>query len=77
MDTFFNLLFSGLETGSQYALAALGIVLIYRTSVMTNFAQGTLGMFNGFIATVAASTWGIPPWAAAIVGMITAIISGI
>ena len=46
MDTFFQILFSSLETGSVYALAALGIIIIFRTSRTTNFAQGSIGMFN-------------------------------
>ncbi|MEC9485342.1 MAG: hypothetical protein UMR38_05655 [Candidatus Izemoplasma sp.] len=32
----FTLLFNSLETGSGYALAALGIVLIFRTSRTTH-----------------------------------------
>ena len=35
-----------METGSIYALAALGIVLIFRTSRTTNFAQGMIGTLN-------------------------------
>ena len=54
MSTFLQLLFSSLETGSVYALAALGVIIIFRTSKMTNFAQGSIGMFNAFIATLPA-----------------------
>lgn len=39
----------GLETGSLYALAALGVVLIYRVSDVTNFAQGEMAMFSTFM----------------------------
>jgi branched-chain amino acid transport system permease protein len=49
MATLLQLLFSGLEIGSIYALASLGIMLIFRTSSVTNFAQGIIGMFGGFV----------------------------
>lgn len=77
MDTFFQIFFSSLETGSVYALAALGIIIIYRTSRTTNFAQGSIGMFNAFAATFALIHMGLPAWAAAIVGMIAAFASGV
>lgn len=34
----------------MYGLAALGLVLIYKTTGVINFAQGELGMFNAFVA---------------------------
>lgn len=77
MDIFLQILFSSLETGSVYALAALGIIIIFRTSKTTNFALGTMGMFNAFIATFMVINAGLPAWAAAIVGMITAFICGV
>ncbi len=77
MDTFFQILFSSLETGSVYALAALGIIIIFRTSRTTNFAQGSIGMFNAFVATFALIHFGLPSWVAAIIGMIAAVVSGI
>lgn len=77
MTTFFRLIFSGLETGSIFALATLGIVLIYKTSRATNFAQGVIGMFNAFVATFMLMTFAMPAWLAAIIGMITALVSGV
>lgn len=50
MVEFFQNVISGLETGSLYALAALGLVLIYRTSDVINFAQGEMAMFSSFVA---------------------------
>lgn len=40
----------GLSLGGIFALAALGIVLIYRTTGVINFAHGAMGMFSTFIA---------------------------
>lgn len=50
MAIFFQNIIAGLETGSLYALAALGLVLIFRTSDVINFAQGEMAMFSTFIA---------------------------
>lgn len=77
MDTFLQILFSSLETGSVYALAALGIIIIFRTSKTTNFALGTMGMFNAFIATFVVMHLGLPAWAAALVGMVAAFVCGV
>ncbi|WP_294187119.1 branched-chain amino acid ABC transporter permease [uncultured Clostridium sp.] len=77
MDTFFQILFSSLETGSVYSLAALGIIIIFRTSRTTNFAQGSIGMFNAFVATFGLIKLGLPAWGAALVGMVSAFLSGV
>ena len=77
MREILTLIFSGLETGSFFALATLGIIIIFRTSRATNFAQGTIGMFNAFVATVVVINLGIPAWLAAIIGMISAFVTGV
>ncbi len=77
MSTFLQILFSSLESGSVYALAALGIIIIFRTSRMTNFAQGSIGMFNAFIATFFLIKTNCSPYLAVLVGMISAFLSGI
>src|SRR3977135_3980553 len=40
----------GLSLGAVFSLAALGIVLIYRTTGGLNFAPGAVGMFSTFVA---------------------------
>ena len=49
MTTFLQLVLSGLGTGSIYALVAVGIVLIYKTTRVFNFAQGQFLMFGAFL----------------------------
>ncbi len=73
---FLQLLLRSLETGSIYALAALGIILIFRTSNITHFAQGSMGMFNTFVVTMLVTRAGMPLWAAVLGGMVSAITSG-
>ena len=46
MQAFLQVTVSGLVTGSLYGLLALGIVLIYRTTGVLNFAYGALSMFG-------------------------------
>lgn len=57
----------GLAVGSLYALVALGIVLLYRTSRILNFAHGDLATFGTFIAfaLITAARW---PFGAASLG---------
>jgi len=76
MSTFMQLLFSSLETGSVYALASLGIIIIFQTSRMQNFAQGSIGMLNAFVATFFLLGTGANPFLAAFVGMISAFVVG-
>jgi branched-chain amino acid transport system permease protein len=40
---------SGLAAGGVYALLALAIVLIYRSTQVVNFAQGEMAMFSTFV----------------------------
>ena len=46
----FDLTLVGIALGALYALAALGIVLIYKTTGVLNFAQGAVSMFSAFVA---------------------------
>jgi branched-subunit amino acid ABC-type transport system permease component len=46
----FELVLIGIAIGALYSLAALGIVLIYTTTGVLNFAHGAIGMFTAFIA---------------------------
>ncbi len=50
----------GLATGSLYALVALGIVLLYRSSRILNFAHGDLATFATFIAFTLLTTYHLP-----------------
>lgn len=48
MTDFLQLVFSGLATGSIYALAALGFTLLWQASGTVNFAQGEFVMLPAF-----------------------------
>ncbi len=50
MSYFFQIVVSGIVVGSIYALAALGLVLVYKSSRVANFAHGQLIAAGAFIA---------------------------
>ena len=52
MTDFLQLFFSGLATGSIYALAALGFTLLWQASGTINFAQGEFVMLPAFMMVV-------------------------
>jgi branched-chain amino acid transport system permease protein len=49
MADFLQQVVSGLASGGVYALLALALVLIYRSTGVINFAQGEMAMFSTFI----------------------------
>jgi len=73
VSTFIQILLRSLESGSVYALAALGIIIIYRTSNITNFSQGVVGMFNTYVVTFIFMRTGVPLWMAILGGVLSAI----
>ena len=59
MSDFFQLFFSGLSTGSIYALAALGFTLLWQAAGTINFAQGEFVMLPAF-GMLAFMSLGVP-----------------
>ena len=49
MSYFFQIVVSGIVVGSIYALAALGLVLVYKSSRVANFAHGQIIAAGAFI----------------------------
>jgi len=63
MSQFIQTVATGLSMGSVYAVVALAIVLIYRSTGVMNFAQGEMAMFSTFIGwsmIVYFSAWSLP-----------------
>ena len=55
---FLQLIISGIAIGSIYALVALAMVIIYKTSEVPNFAQGEMAMLSTFVAFMLLETYG-------------------
>lgn len=59
MDYFLELLINGALTGLMYSLAALGIVLIYKSAGVPNLAQGAIVMIGAYAVWLLVSS-GLP-----------------
>ena len=67
----------GLEYGCVYALIAMGMVLVYRTTGVLNIAHGGVGVLAGFVAWDLNTLRGWPYFPAIAVGIGVAISSGL
>lgn len=70
MSYYAQLLLEGLLIGSLYSLVAVGFVLIYKASDVINFAQGEFVMFGGFVVAACLQLYGLPLWAALLIGAV-------
>jgi branched-chain amino acid transport system permease protein len=59
-DTILQILIQGLNMGLIYALAALGISLIWNATGLFNFAQGDLLTMGGFVMLSMFAKWALP-----------------
>ena len=57
--------------GLMYALVAMGIVLIYKSSSVPNLAQGGLTMLGAYMVLAFANGLGLPMWAAIPLAMVS------
>lgn len=75
MRDFLQVLVVGIGDGAIYAMLGLGLVVIYRSTGLLNFAAGELSMFSAFIVW---TLWnvGMPMWLAIIGGMIGGFLVG-
>lgn len=55
---------NGALAGLMYALVAMGIVLIYKSSSVPNLSQGALVMVSAYVVLFFATGLGLPIWAA-------------
>lgn len=60
---------AGLAVGAQYALIALGFVVIYKATGVINLAQGGLVLLGAYLTYNAAVTWDLPFLLAILVAM--------
>lgn len=77
MSTFLQLFLRSLETGAIYALAALGVIIVYRTNFMVNFSQGTMGMFGAYIVTTLFARLNLPLGVCILLGILCGALIGV
>jgi branched-subunit amino acid ABC-type transport system permease component len=75
MPDFLQFLFSGLTTGSIYALSGMGMSIIYKASGVINFAQGDFLMIGG-MATVVLLGLGLPLPLAILIAIVVTVLVG-
>ena len=54
----------GAITGMVYGILAVGLVLVYRSTRIINFAHGQIGAFGAALLGVAVVRWHVPYWVA-------------
>jgi branched-chain amino acid transport system permease protein len=69
MERFLQYVLAGLSAGSLYALVALGLVLIYRSTRVLNFAHADMATIGTFIA-FSMITSGMPFWLAFVMAIL-------
>ena len=65
-------LVGGILNGGVYAIAAIGFILIYKSSGVLNFAQGEMVMIGSYFIFLTISQLHLPIWAGLLVGVILA-----
>ena len=77
MDVFLQLTVSGFSTGMIYALAAVGFVIIYKSSDVINFAQGELLLFGTYLTFFTVAQVGMPWTLGVFVTLVIAVAIGL
>lgn len=72
-----ELLVLGLSLGCIYALAAVGVTLVYQTTGVLNLSHGGAVMLGGVATGFARQEWGVPLWLAGVIGVGIAGLSGL
>ena len=76
MEELLQALASGLVVGSLYSLVGVGIVVIYKSTHVFNFAQGGLLMVGAYLAWCFIEQVGMPLWLGLISGLGSAVVIG-
>lgn len=58
-------------------LATFAITLIYKTSLTTNFAQGSIAVFGAYFGTSFFIQYGLPMWLCTLIGVVFGFIVGV
>ena len=74
---FLQIILNSLLPISVLALATLGIVLIFRTSTTTNFAQGMIATVGTYAATMLTLKAGLNIWLSILIGVVIGFVIGL
>jgi branched-chain amino acid transport system permease protein len=76
LTLFLQNLTNAFANGAVYALMALTVVMIYKTTGHLNFAQGEMAMFSTFIVYVLAIEHGLNVWVAIVLVVLASMVFG-
>jgi len=76
MEFFVQLLVNGISIGFLYGMAAMGFVMIFKSSSVLNFAHGELLAFGAFIFLTMVTWAGLPVYAAFLVSLTGCFVMG-
>ena len=77
MSLFFSQLFNGLQTGSVYALVALGYSMVYGIILLLNFAHGDIIMVGAYTAFYAMTTFHLHPIFSVLLAIVASTVLGV
>lgn len=69
-----QLVFDGVVNGLVYGMLAMGIVLVFRSSRVINFAAGNMGLPGAGLLALLALRWDVPFWVSAIVAILVGVV---
>src|SRR5436190_21542295 len=64
-----DVLVLGLVIGMLYGVLAVGLVLVYRSNKIINFAHGEIGAFGAALLGTAVRKWHMPYWGALVIAL--------
>ncbi len=76
MSIFLDLVIGGVSVGACYALIALAMVIIYKTTEVPNFAQGEMAMVAAFVAFTMMDDYHLGFWMSATITLVFSFLLG-
>lgn len=77
LSTLIAQIINGLQTGSVYALVALGYSMVYGIIRLLNFAHGDIIMIGAYVVYYAIASFALPPVVAVILAVLTSTALGV
>ncbi len=65
-----QLLFNGITNGMVFGLLAMGVVLIYRSTKVINFAVANMGLPTSVLMALLVLNWDVPYWIALFIALV-------
>ncbi len=77
LSTLFAQIINGLQTGSVYALVALGYSMVYGIILLLNFAHGDIIMVGAYVIFYSVVSFNLPPIVAVLLAVLASTLLGV